>query len=214
MAYIYQIINHINGKVYIGQTSSAIQKRFKEHCHDSSKENLKNRPLYAAMRKYGIENFSIELVEETDNPNEREIFWIQQKNSYHNGYNATLGGEGTKTIDYDLVVQKYNEIQNQKKVAQELGINETTVFYILHAKDIKIKSSADHVREAKGIAVAAYDKNNNFIQSFPTQSAAAQWLIENNKTKCKPGTMRTHISEVVRGIRKTAAGYIWKNIES
>lgn len=214
MAYIYQITNNINGKIYIGQTNGTIQKRFKEHCNDSRKENIKNRPLYAAMRKYGVENFSIELIEETDNPNEREKFWIQQKGSYHNGYNATLGGEGTKLIDYDLVVDTYNKIQNQRKVAQQLGINETTVSYILHDRGVKIKSSADHVRETKGVAVIAYDKNNNFIQSFPTQSAAAQWLIENNKTKCKPGTMRTHISEVVRGIRKTAAGYIWKAVET
>jgi hypothetical protein len=34
------------------------------------------------MRKYGIENFHIELIEETDKPEEREIYWIEQKRSF------------------------------------------------------------------------------------------------------------------------------------
>ena len=72
MAYIYQIRNNINGKIYIGKTESSIEKRFQEHCRDSRKENI-NRPLYAAMRKYGIEHFRISLLEETDNPLKDDI---------------------------------------------------------------------------------------------------------------------------------------------
>ena len=41
------------------------------------------------MRKYGVENFQIELLEETDIPEEREVFWIEQKGSFKNGYNAS-----------------------------------------------------------------------------------------------------------------------------
>lgn len=42
------------------------------------------------MRKYGIEHFHIELIEETDDPEEREIYWIEQKRSFKNGYNAAM----------------------------------------------------------------------------------------------------------------------------
>ena len=37
-------------------------------------------PLYPAMRKYGLENFEISMVEEIDNKllDERECYWIQQ----------------------------------------------------------------------------------------------------------------------------------------
>ena len=59
------------------------------------------------MRKYGIEHFHIELIEETDNPEEREIYWIEKKQSFKNGYNATIGGDGRKYIDYDLVIATY-----------------------------------------------------------------------------------------------------------
>ena len=92
MAYVYKITNRINQKVYIGQTSFSVEKRWKEHVQDINKHL--DRPLYRALSKYGIENFSVETIEETDSPNEREIYWIEYYQSYHNGYNATTGGEG------------------------------------------------------------------------------------------------------------------------
>ena len=64
------------------------------------------------MRKYGIEHFHVELIEETDNPEEREVFWIENKRSFKNGYNATVGGDGKKYIDYDLVISSYKEIKS------------------------------------------------------------------------------------------------------
>ena len=62
------------------------------------------------MRKYGIEHFHIELIEETDNPEEREVFWIENKRSFKNGYNATKGGDGRPYLDYDLIISTYNEV--------------------------------------------------------------------------------------------------------
>lgn len=38
MAYIYQITNDINQKIYIGKTECSIEKRFKEHCWDAFRE--------------------------------------------------------------------------------------------------------------------------------------------------------------------------------
>ena len=74
MAYIYKIVNDINDKVYIGKTENSIEKRFKEHCKDAFRNRNEKRPLYSAMRKYGIEKFHIELIEKTNIPEEREIF--------------------------------------------------------------------------------------------------------------------------------------------
>ena len=53
------------------------------------------------MNKYGIEHFHIEEIEECDDNivNEREVYWIKFYNSYHNGYNATYGGEGRREYD-------------------------------------------------------------------------------------------------------------------
>ena len=81
MAYIYEIINDVNDKRYIGKTEFDINKRFAEHCNDAFRERNKGRPLYKAIQKYGIEHFSIQLIEETDNPEEREIYWIETTKS-------------------------------------------------------------------------------------------------------------------------------------
>ena len=68
MAFIYKITTDINQKVYIGKTEQTVEKRFKEHCQDYKRKRCEKRPLYSAMKKYGIEHFHVELVEETNNP--------------------------------------------------------------------------------------------------------------------------------------------------
>ena len=46
------------------------------------------------MRKYGLENFKVEVLElcQPDELNEKEIAYIKYYDSYHHGYNSTLGG--------------------------------------------------------------------------------------------------------------------------
>ena len=94
---IYKITNLVNEKVYIGQAQD-IEKRWREHkC--SSKSN--NQILYRAIRKYGLENFSFEILEEckAEQLNEKENYWIKYFNSQNEGYNETL-------TEYNLVSQK------------------------------------------------------------------------------------------------------------
>ena len=126
MAYIYQIYNDINDKVYIGKTNFNINKRFEQHCRDAFKRETEKRPLYAAMKKYGTEHFFIRLIEETDNPEEREKFWIEQKRSFQYGYNATKGGDGKPYLDYQKLIDTYNKLQSlsvlQKNVIVMLAI--------------------------------------------------------------------------------------------
>lgn len=91
---VYLIINMVNGKKYVGQTTQPLKKRFNQHAK-SKKTHLGN-----AIRKYGVENFTIEVLEECysrEQLNEREIFWIAKLNCKHpNGYNLTDGGKGLK----------------------------------------------------------------------------------------------------------------------
>lgn len=162
------------------------------------------------MRKYGIEHFHAELIEETDKPEEREIYWIEQKRSFKNGYNATLGGDGKKYIDYDLVIATYQELQSMKDTAVKLNISIDSVSNILHANNIPIISSTKIIQKKYGKMVNMYDLNNNFIQTFPSTTAAATYMVENHLTGCKLTTIKQHIAEVCVGKRKTAARYIWK----
>lgn len=204
MAYIYQIKNIINGKLYIGKTEFSIEKRFKEHCKDAFRRKNEKRPLYAAMRKYGIDNFEITLIEETDCPEDREIFWIEQKRSYKTGYNATLGGDGRKYLDYDLVIATYQELKSTKDTAKRLKICEESVRNILKNNNIPRYSSKEVNRRKYGHIVNQYDLNMNYIQSFPSIISAAKSLNKNGVS---------HISDACKGRRQTAYGFKWKLAE-
>lgn len=86
---IYKIQNKINGKIYIGQ-SNDIKRRFSEH-----KRSNNNRIIVdQAIKKYGAENFSYDIVEECsiDQLNEKETYWIKYYQSNIIGYNCNLGG--------------------------------------------------------------------------------------------------------------------------
>lgn len=200
MAYIYKITNDINQKIYIGKTEFSIEKRFREHCQDAFRDRNEKRPLYAAMRKYDIEHFHIELIEETNIPEEREKYWIEQYRSFKNGYNATLGGDGKRYIDYDLAISTYLITQNLNETAKILQCDTRHLAQILKHNNINIKSQSEINKEKYGKIIGQFTKDNKLIHSFSS-------IQEASKSINKP---RAHISECVNGKRKTAYGYIWK----
>lgn len=94
MGYIYFCQNKINGFGYVGQTTRTMEARRKEHFKPSNDNSL----FHNALRKYGQENFTWVILEECENEllNEREIYWIKEKNTFYkegNGYNMTKGGD-------------------------------------------------------------------------------------------------------------------------
>jgi len=168
---------------------------------------MEKRPLYSAMNKYGTEHFHIEFIEETENPEERECYWIKKLGSFKNGYNATMGGDGKKYIDYDLVVTTYRKLPIIKRVAEQLNISEDSVSRILKLKNEPITPNKQAVQMAVGKTVNQYDLQGNFIQSFPSTKAAAEAL---GKITSTSNGATSHISDVCKGKRKTAYGFKWK----
>jgi group I intron endonuclease len=99
---VYGVRNKCNGKRYIGQTKQQKpEKRWKGHICDSKRLD-KNCILYAAMRKYGIENFEFEVLAQCktqEDLDECEKTLIKQYNTCvldkdNWGYNMTRGGQG------------------------------------------------------------------------------------------------------------------------
>ena len=210
MAYIYKITNDINGKVYIGKTEHSIEKRFKEHCRDRLKRQCEKRPLYSAMNKYGIEHFHIELIESTDNPNEREAFWIEKFNSYHNGYNATKGGDGKSYLNYDLIRNTYFELKNATDVAKKLNISTDSVRIAVRQVG-KLRSGGQISKEKTSKPVVMINKDTKCpIRSFNSLKDAAKFLVNSGVIKEQPlDGMTCHIRACAHGHRKIAYGYMW-----
>lgn len=124
----------------MGKTTSTIEERFKEHCRDSRKTRCNKRPLYNAMNKYGIENFKIEEIEYIEDDKllaEREIYWINELNTY--GYNASKGGDGKILYDYNEIIDLYNMGYSQKQVAEKIGCCDDTISKILKAHNVPIR---------------------------------------------------------------------------
>lgn len=88
--HIYVITNKLNGKQYVGQTSRNIEDRYYEHCYDSRSTSK----IHKAIQEFGVQNFELKELETVDlnKLDEREQYWIQELNSYKDGYNANIGG--------------------------------------------------------------------------------------------------------------------------
>ena len=214
MSFIYKITNDINNKVYVGKTAFSIEKRFKEHCKDAFKNISEQRPLYSAMRKYGIEHFKIEQIEECDNDlaSDREAYWIGVYQAYSKGYNATLGGEGKFLYNHDQIASRLIEHPYPKDVADEFGCCKDTVTAIAHSRNIPIKNCSQEKFQSISKKIICYDLKDNFVKEFNSTVAAASWCYEQGYCKTLNSGVRAHISECANGKRKTAYKFIWKYI--
>lgn len=88
---VYKITNQINGKVYIGQTTRTLKQRFERHKQDALSNRL-NTHFARAIRKYGPENFTAEIIDTAETQEEltqKEYYWIGYYHACENGYNET-----------------------------------------------------------------------------------------------------------------------------
>lgn len=151
MSYIYKITNLITSKVYIGYTSRNIERRFYEHkwAALNHKNDSKKSYLYDSMRKYGTENFIIDIVyqfnEDEEDWSELEKYYITEYDSLvPNGYNLLFGGDmppihygdenlKTKLSDKDLY-NLYDKLKDltlsYKDLSQMFNISESQIMRI------------------------------------------------------------------------------------
>ena len=213
MPYIYKITNLINEKKYIGKTLISLDFRWKQHEKEALRERSKNRPLYRAIRKYGIENFKIELLEECTSKDlsQRECYWIDYYQTFSKGYNATLGGDGKILIDYDLVVSTYQNVKTLSETAKILNIDAGHTSSILKAMGVEVLSSQE-IAKKRGKKVNMIDQKGEILMTFDSQGEAARYIKEALNLTSQEAGIASHISHVTSGKRKTAYGYRWSAV--
>ena len=97
---IYCYTNKINGKRYVGQTIQKLRKRHGQHVQSAkfkSDPYDNYSPIHCAIRKYGIENFKLEILHIADEYSidmlERHyIYFLGTLTKNNKGYNVSSGG--------------------------------------------------------------------------------------------------------------------------
>lgn len=136
---IYKATNKVNNKSYIGQTIYTLEKRKSGHLH--SVRNNSTVYFHNAIRKYGEENFTWEVIDDTAKTigelNLLEQKYIKEYYTFRddpecNGYNLTAGGEGGDTL---------SNHPNLKEIREKISVNisgEKNGFYgKTHSKETK-----------------------------------------------------------------------------
>lgn len=129
---VYQILNLVNGKRYIG-ISKDCELRWQQHKNDLVKNKHKNVHLQRAWNTYGELNFEFSIIDVYDYSKDRrgllekEIEYIAKFDSFKNGYNRTIGGDGSSLITFsDERNRKISAKLKGRKYPQNSGKNSAT----------------------------------------------------------------------------------------
>lgn len=211
---IYCITNLKNNKKYIGQTRTSLAVRYNHHLTKSRENNPSG--IAAAIKKYGEDNFTVKEIakcpiKELDM---LEVYYIKKYNTYENGYNRTLGGQGFKKLNFNVeeIITKYKELESIKETANYFKCCERTISNILHNSNIKIikKGKTSNLTfppkpRTKKVKIIELNKN------FDSLLDCADFLLKNNypNTK-KKNSVQRGISKALTGERKSYLGFHFK----
>lgn len=209
---IYKITNKINGKVYIGQTIQCLKKRWSQHKSDSKKSNM---TIHKAMRKYGIENFTIEEIGGANNITElnyQEWLLIHKYNSLDRniGYNNRFGGLNSKLTDktkqkISKIAKKRKENPNQKKV-----INIKTGKQWSSAKECALECGMNY--KSLTNKLSGRDRNNTNFRWTKEPNKSKPWIGNHHKKiiNKKTGEIFNSISEAAKKNNIKRVTLSWK----
>ena len=166
---VYKITNKVNNKVYIGITSKGISARWKEHIY--SAEHGCPFKLHNAIRKYGKENFSIELIDfcnSWEELTEKEQYYISEYKSLQDeyGYNMTEGRDGTFGRCH---TEETKEKIRQKAIGRE--VTEATRLKLSEAGKIITEAreayrNSGNIGSSRRKPVLQYTKDGKFISEY------------------------------------------------
>ena len=112
---VYKITNTITGDFYIG-SSKNVKRRWIEHKKPSKWKECPNNPMYLDMKKYGIDKFSFQILEEVeiDRLKEKEQWFIEKMHPTYNS-NRANGWDIDKYKEHQKEYQKSDKYKEHQK---------------------------------------------------------------------------------------------------
>lgn len=125
MFYIYKITNLVNGKIYIGKAAD-VTRRWSSHKSIARTGGPNYYAIHAAIRKYGVENFIIQVIDQLENESNALVAEANYISLFHSkdrlvGYNLTDGGEGTSGHTY-VPTQEHKEKLSKAHIGIPLSV--------------------------------------------------------------------------------------------
>lgn len=113
---IYKITNTVDNTSYIGK-SKDLKTRLRKHKYRLNHGIHHNKFLQRAWDKYGTEFFVFEILEECEieELDIRETYYIYTYNSFHKGFNMSVGGEGCPGYKHSQEVKSDMQARNRGK---------------------------------------------------------------------------------------------------
>lgn len=202
---IYKITNNINNKIYIGQTVRTLEERVAEH------KRKRKLLISKAFRKYGIENFKIEIIDEAktiEELNDKEFNWIKFYNCITPlGYNQCEGGGNTLGYHH-----KEESKKKMSKKKSEMYLGKNNPFYgKTHSEEVKSKFS----QQRKGRTLSEeWKRKIGESCSKKVINLDTGEIFNSIKEAAKKYDLKdTHISRVCKGKRNKTGGFKWKYYE-
>ena len=168
---IYQILNATNGKRYIGQSIN-IESRLSHHKEMLINNQHFNKHLQNSFNKYGLENFTFEVLEECNKEelSTRERYYIKLYNSMNEGYNKTSGGENIPGW------QQSDEVRH--KISEKLKVNNA-----MHRSEIAKKANSDRIWSDESRKKLSDSTKKRFAENPEQGLKHSQYLSESNRQR-------------------------------
>jgi group I intron endonuclease len=206
-----------NGLNYVGCTIGKMEERFKEHVYRCFNSN-NNSKLYNSMRKYGKENFIITLIEECEMETmyDREKYYIKEYDTFKNGLNSTIGGDGCLGYTHSEEIRKKisentKNGNSHKGKTYDVLYGENAEFEKLKRKT-SVKKSWDKLTEQD-----KHKRMKNMLEKVRNNSKVGIETIKQIKEEINKGLTNKELKEKYPEIRYNLFSELrnnrrWKNI--
>ena len=209
---IYKITNLINLKVYIGQ-SDRLNDRKREHFYRLKRNEHNNEHLQKSYDKYGEENFIFEIIEETDDLDNREIYWINEYGGINSELNYNLKDPLTKKwCDYIRLKQckimagennpnfgnKWSKEQKEKLSKMKKGVTLEKSIGKEKADLTKLKMSKSQKGRKHPEEVKEKIRQANIGEKNPAYGKGYRQVGEKNPMWGKPNSSRKPIQQLTK----------------